>query len=62
MSSNIITNSTHVPPQKKTFGNEISSPSIALTLMIVSYCVMLYSFSGNFIQPDDGQIINGRNT
>ena len=60
MSLNIFTNRTHAPPPKP-FVNEISSPSIALTLMIVSYCIMLYSFSGNFIQPDNGQIIKGRN-
>jgi len=30
--------------------------------MIVLYYIILYSFSDNRIQPDDGQIRNGRYT
>jgi len=32
-----------------------------LRMMIILYYIILYSFSDNCIQPDDGQIRNGRN-
>ena len=36
-------------------------PLLTMTLMIILYYIILYSFSDNCIQPDDGQIRNGRN-
>ena len=55
MSLNIITNCTHAPIP---FVNEISSPP---TYTDTDDYILLYSFSDNCIQPDDGQIRNGRN-
>ena len=52
----------HMPPPPKPVVNEISFPATYTDTddYIVLYYI-IYDFSDNFIQPDDGQIIKGRN-
>ena len=60
-----ITYQLHVPAisdlRRSRLQTRSCLPVLTLTPMIVSYCIMLCSFSDSCIQPDDGQIRNGRN-
>jgi hypothetical protein len=51
---------THMPP-KTCCKRDLVPPLFTLTLKIILYHIVLYGFSDNCIQPDDGRIKNGRN-